>query len=200
MRNIMSNNFETTTTKTFFIADLHLGHKNILSYDNRPFKTIEEHDNTIINNWNKTVTPDDDIYILGDISWHNIDDTIKIFQSLHGKKHLIIGNHDKSQLKNKSIRDLFVEIKDYKEIILPDNKIIVLSHYPIPCFNKHYYGSYHLYRHVHNSFEENMMQHIRFEMEELYTTPCNMYNVGAMISYMNYIPRTLEEIIKENKS
>lgn len=39
----------------FFIVDLHFGHKNILAFDNRPFKNIEEHDEYIMNNWNKTV-------------------------------------------------------------------------------------------------------------------------------------------------
>ena len=74
--------------------------------------------------------------------------------------------------------------------------MIVLSHYPIPCFNRHYYGAYHLYGHVHTGFEWNMMEHMRRQMEELYDVPCNMFNVGAMISYMDYTPRTLEEIEK----
>lgn len=65
----------------------------------------------------------------------------------------------------------------------------------IPCFNHHYYGWYHLYAHVHNSFEWNMMERTKYEMKELYDRPCNMYNAGAMMPYMNYTPRTLEEII-----
>ena len=89
---------------------------------------------------------------------------------------------------------LFCEIVDYKEIEDSD-KFVVLSHYPIPCFNRHYYGAIHLYGHVHNSFEWNMMQHIKLEMKELYDKPCNMYNVGCMVPYMNFTPGTLEEII-----
>lgn len=54
--------------KTYFIADLHFGHKNCLSYDARPFTTIEEHDQALINNWNSVVCIDDDVWILGDIS------------------------------------------------------------------------------------------------------------------------------------
>ena len=54
----------------YFISDLHLGHKNVLKFDNRPFINIEEHDKTIIDNWNSKVNDNDDVYVLGDISWH----------------------------------------------------------------------------------------------------------------------------------
>ena len=70
----------------------------------------------------------------------------------------------------------------------------MLCHYPIPCFKNHYYGWYHLYGHVHSSFEWNMMEHNRYLMQELYGIPCHMYNVGAMMPWMDYTPRTLDEI------
>lgn len=184
--------------KTYYISDLHFGHKNIIRYDNRPFKNVEEHDEEIIKRWNNTVKQDDEVYILGDISWYSPQKTVEIFNRLHGIKHLLVGNHDHKLLKSKQVRDLFVEINDYKEIKLPDNKGIVLSHYPIPCFNKHYHGWIHLYAHVHNSFEANMMESIRREMIELYDKPCDMFNVGCMLDYMNYTPRTLEQIIASN--
>ena len=44
----------------YFIADMHLGHKNVLSFDNRPFKDIEEHDDFLIKNWNNAVGIDDE--------------------------------------------------------------------------------------------------------------------------------------------
>lgn len=55
---------------TYFISDLHFGHRNILRFDCRPFSTIEEHDEYLINQWNDTVGADDDVWILGDISWY----------------------------------------------------------------------------------------------------------------------------------
>lgn len=186
--------------KMFFISDLHFSHANCLAFDNRPFKTIEEHDAEIIKRWNDTVDIDDDVYILGDISWANPTKTAELISRLNGNKHLIIGNHDRKLLKSKTVRDLFVEIADYKEIQLQGGKGIILSHYPIPCFNHHYYGWYHLYGHVHISFEWNMMQRVKYEMEALYDKECNMYNVGCMVSYMNYTPRTLEEIIEGERA
>lgn len=179
----------------YYISDLHFGHKNSLSFDNRPFTDIEIHDQTIINNWNNTVSIDDDVYILGDISWHNATKTIEIFKSLNGRKHLIKGNHDSKLLRNRELQSLFVEICDYKEIPLDNGKGIVLCHYPMPCFKNHYYGWIHLYGHVHNSFEYNMMEHVKRQMKELYNVPCLMYNVGTMMPYMDYTPRVLEEIM-----
>lgn len=179
----------------YYISDLHFGHKNSLSFDNRPFADIEIHDQAIINNWNNTVSIDDDVYILGDISWHNATKTIEIFKSLNGRKHLIKGNHDSKLLRNRELQSLFVEICDYKEIPLDNGRGIVLCHYPIPCFKNHYYGWIHLYGHVHNSFECNMMESVKRQMEELYNIPCLMYNVGVMMPYMDYTPRMLEEIM-----
>lgn len=180
----------------YFIADLHLGHKNCLSFDNRPFKTIEEQDEFVIKNWNKRITCEDDVYILGDVSWYDPQKTCEIFYKLNGKLHLLVGNHDKKLIKNKDFLNCFCEVKDYIEMSLPKRKTqLVLCHYPIPCFNKHYYGAIHFYGHVHSGFEWNMMEKVKQEMTDLYDTPCRMFNVGAMMSYIGYIPRTLEDIL-----
>lgn len=183
-----------------FISDLHFGHVNCLAFDNRPFTTIKEHDNTIIQNWNDAVDINDDVYILGDISWYNTTKTIEIFKQLNGNLHLIAGNHDNKLLKNRELRDLFVEIKDYKELPLDNGKGIVLCHYPVVCFKNHFYDWYHLYGHVHISFEENMVQNFARQMRDLYEKPLNMWNVGAMMPYINYTPRTLEEILTAHKT
>ena len=49
---------------TFFTADLHFGHKNILAYDNREFASTEEHDEFLIEQWNSVVGIDDEVWIL----------------------------------------------------------------------------------------------------------------------------------------
>ena len=179
----------------YFIADTHFGHKNCMAFDNRPFKSIEEHDQKLIDNWNKTVGIDDDVYWLGDISWHRSLKTLEILNQLNGVIHLIRGNHDNKILKNRDIQSRFIEIVDYKELTFSDGNGLVLCHYPIPCFKNHYYGWYHFYGHVHNGWEWNMMKQVRYQMEELYDMPCEMYNVGAMLPYMNYTPRTFDEIV-----
>lgn len=81
-------------TETFFISDTHFGHKNILEYekDARPFKTVEEMNECIIERWNSVVKPKDIVYHLGDFAFgkHNI----RIAERLNGDKKLILGNHD----------------------------------------------------------------------------------------------------------
>ena len=109
------------------------------------------------------------------------------------EKFLIKGNHDRSN-DGKFVKE-FAKITEYLEV--NDNfRNIVLCHYPIPCFKNHYYGWYHLYGHVHNSFEYQMMEHDKYLMQELYGKQCQMFNVGAMMPYMDYTPRTLDEILK----
>lgn len=52
----------------FFVSDLHLDHARIIRYCNRPFNSKEEMNNTIVNNWNRTVGKNDIVYFLGDMS------------------------------------------------------------------------------------------------------------------------------------
>lgn len=181
---------------TFYIADLHLGHKNVLRFDNRPFSTIEENDEYIIAQWNEAVSDDDDVWILGDISWHSALKTAELLKRLKGRKHLCIGNHDHKLLKSADVRQQFVEIVDYKEISFGDGTGVVLCHYPIPCYNKHFYGWYHLYGHVHSTFEWRMMAEVQTKMREVHNAKIQMYNVGCMMTYIKYRPRTLEEILE----
>lgn len=180
----------------FYISDWHYGHKNCLAFDNRPFTTIEQMNTALVERWNSVVKPGDSVYVLGDMFWCNADTAIPILNSLAGEIFLVKGNHDRCHIKR--FVDQFVKVSEYMEIEDKDRKV-VLCHYPIPCFKNHFYGWYHLYGHVHNSFEYNMMEHTKFLMKELYDRQCNMFNVGAMMPWMDYTPRTLNEIISTAK-
>jgi calcineurin-like phosphoesterase family protein len=178
--------------RKLYISDWHYWHINCIYFDNRPFKTVEEMNAELIRRWNAAVNPCDTVYVLGDMFWCKTTDAIAVMKQLNGQKILIKGNHDR--VRDAEFAKCFVKICDYLEV--EDNgDNIVLSHYPIPCFKNHFYGWLHFYGHVHTSFEENMMRHNRYLMEELYTKPCEMYNVGAMMPYMDYTPRTKEEIL-----
>lgn len=115
---------------TRYISDLHLGHRNALGFDNRPFTTIEEHDEFIISEWNDAVGTNDNVWILGDISWYPAKKTAEILKRLNGRKHLCVGNHDKKLIKSADVQQQFVEIVDYKKISFGDSTGVVLCHYP----------------------------------------------------------------------
>ena len=58
-------------SRTFVIADPHFGDPNIIKFENRPFPSVEEMDQTLIDNWNYRVEePDDTVYVLGDFSFY----------------------------------------------------------------------------------------------------------------------------------
>lgn len=176
----------------FYISDWHYGHKNCLSFDNRPFFTVSEMNEELVKRWNSVVSRGDIVYVLGDMFWCNSSEAVPVLDMLNGQKFLIRGNHDKSS--DGAFVKRFVKITEYMEVE-DSGRNVVLCHYPIPCFKNHFYGWYHLYGHVHNSFEYQMMEHDKFLMTQLYERECQMFNVGAMMPYMDYTPRTLDEII-----
>lgn len=190
----------------YYISDLHIGCIN--NHDNRTL----EHDILLLNNWNSIVNNNDDIYILGDIGrlGNNKENSYvaSIISQLKGKKHLIIGNHDKKGLKDNRINQLFVNIKDYDVIGDNNNGInynIVLSHYPILFWENQHKGYIHLYGHVHNSEENNIYKkcleevNLFFKKEETKgRTDCPRalaYNVGAMLDNFNYTPKSIKQIV-----
>ena len=73
----------------YFISDIHFYHEKIIEYANRPFKDIEEMNNTLIDNWNKKVKLKDEVYILGDFSFGNKEQTLDLLDKLNGRKYLI---------------------------------------------------------------------------------------------------------------
>lgn len=128
----------------FFTADLHLGHRNILKHTKRPFTSLEEHDETLISNWNSFVPKKNSlVYILGDFAWkdHN-----KYLSRLNGKKILVIGSHDKmsqNDLKN------FTKVYFGSRMINVHNRQFFISHCCHRVWEKGHYGVPHLFGHSH---------------------------------------------------
>ena len=82
---------------TWFTADWHLGHEAIITFCERPFKTVKQMDNAIIKNYFELIKPTDTVFFIGDLSMKKRDYKSwyhKIFSFLPGNKHLILGNHD----------------------------------------------------------------------------------------------------------
>lgn len=136
----------------YFSSDYHLGHKNILKYDKRPFEDIDEHDEAIIINHNRVVDKDDDFYFLGDFSF-NQSKTEGYLKRLNGNKFFIKGNHD-----NKETIALYKKygtyLGEFAELKI-NGQSITLCHYALKVWNKSHHGSWHLYGHSHGSLPED---------------------------------------------
>lgn len=194
----------------YYIADMHLFCKSQtqegrLNFDNRPFNTTEEMHQHFLQEWNSLITNGDTTYILGDMSLRGKnDELIALVAQLKGKKILIKGNHD--DLSDYRYKQLFHEICDYKEVtdcIGGTAYKLVLSHYPILMWNGQHKGTILLYGHTHTSAEDSYFQKCLAEMnnseEWQFRRPqepvFRAYNVGCMMPYINYKPRTLKEIL-----
>jgi calcineurin-like phosphoesterase family protein len=88
----------------YFTSDLHIFHTNIIKYCNRPYSSVEEMNEALVNNWNKVIDPEDTIYCLGDFSM--AARPIETFTPrLMGKKYLVCGNHDFAHSYHKKSRN-----------------------------------------------------------------------------------------------
>jgi calcineurin-like phosphoesterase family protein len=139
-------------------ADAHFGHKNIIDYCRRPFRTPDGQmdtvtmDKTLITNWNDAVGPDDDIYFLGDlVMGGNPARAEEIVTQLNGRKHWVKGNHD-SKLTVATVGKYFVEIGDILET-KEQGKHIVMCHFPLLRWNKSHFGSWMLHGHTHGDLK-----------------------------------------------
>jgi calcineurin-like phosphoesterase family protein len=136
----------------YFTSDQHYYHKNICKFADRPFSDVDEMNEALIKAHNQTVSPQDTVWMTGDFAFSNITNVKSILRRLNGKKHLVLGNHDK-QIRNHSelVTDGLLEsIQDYREVNV-GKQSIVLFHYGMRVWNKSHHGSWHLYGHSHGS-------------------------------------------------
>ena len=134
----------------YFIADTHFGHNNIIKSCNRPFAESEEMDAALVRNWNSRVQSCDDVYILGDLIFRSDKHAEKYLDALRGRKHLLVGNHDKYWMRNTDASRYFESVEQIQKINF-DGITAVLCHYPILEWDGYYSGSYMIFGHIHNS-------------------------------------------------
>jgi calcineurin-like phosphoesterase family protein len=167
----------------YFTADTHFGHANIIKYCNRPFNSVEEMDRALIRNWNETVQPDDDIYILGDFTMRGEGHAKAYLTALNGKKYFIIGNHDEFLEEFGETAYWFEWVKDYAVIEFEGSRF-VLFHYPIVEWHGFGKGSIHLHGHLHNSAS----------IAPWLSSNTRVFNVG--VDVCDYKPISVTEIIR----
>ena len=165
----------------FVTSDLHFGHKNIIKYTNRPFADVQEMDASLIDNWNRIVKNNDEVYILGDFTMQNESVAESLLLRLNGRKYLIRGNHDYFAKNYRG--DALLLVEDYFELKVK-KRIFVFSHYPFVEWNRSRHGSYHLHGHQHKHADYNLWQ--RHE-------GIRRYDVG--VDANGFTPVPLEKIV-----
>ncbi|MGV8130484.1 MAG: hypothetical protein ACP5N7_00095 [Candidatus Pacearchaeota archaeon] len=173
-------------SKICFTSDQHFGHKNIIKYCNRPYKTVQEMDDDLINRWNKIVDPQDTVYQLGDLTFSDNETYLHdLFNRLHGKKIILPGNHD----PKKAIRIYkeYAYVTRLEELHLPDVPLITLCHYPMMTWNKSGYGSWQLFGHHHGQLSQHGVD-----------PALNIRNtqIDVGVDTNDYYPYTLDDIKK----
>lgn len=125
---------------TFYISDLHLNHSKIIEFSpNRMGKDSEEHDELLIQEWNKYVSKRDKVWVLGDVAF-GLKGLEKV-KRLNGHKDLIRGNHD--MLSTKTYLEYFNQVYG-----IVKDRGLWLSHAPI--HPNELRNKINVHGHVHN--------------------------------------------------
>jgi len=150
-----------------------INHKNIIKYCDRPFKTVDEMNSTLIHNWNAVVEPEDTVYFLGDFALGPKEAFRRMASALNGHKHFIIGNHD--HISKQAIVEAGFESAQYT-LTLPDLGL-VLTHHPTKVEK----GYINVYGHVH---------------DKLLSEPLGCPSVCVCVERINYMPIQYEELMQ----
>lgn len=134
------------TSKIFFTSDTHFGHTRIIDYVSRPFSGgVEEMDRIMIERWNEVVPEDGVVFHLGDFAFHGAIKYRDIASSLHGRKILVVGNHDHRTLKV----DAWSEV--HSQLLLKIGEIkVYLNHFPFRSWPYHDGKCLQLHGHLHS--------------------------------------------------
>lgn len=175
---------------TFFTADIHFFHQNIIKYSNRPWLNVEEMHQGIIERWNNKVSDKDDVFILGDVAMvgrGNVQLVAPILKKLNGRNlYLVPGNHDRAVLKDPDCLKELKVLDSLTEISIRDSsaprgeQLITLCHYAMKVWNKAHHGAWQLFGHSHGSmpFDYNIKS----------------FDVGLDVKRYNYAPVSYPEV------
>lgn len=163
----------------YYISDTHFGDERIMKLSKRPFGDVDEMNNVLIEKWNDKVSVCDEVYIIGDFAF-NDKIANEVLDSLNGRLHLIIGNHDnlsEETLKRFATVDQILTIVD-------SGRSVCLCHYPLLSYENSIYDGYHIFGHIHNNIAD-----IAYKITE--NIP-HIYNCGVDVN--DFAPQTLDEL------
>jgi len=170
----------------YFTADHHFGHFNIAKFCNRPFDSVEAMDEALIAAWNRTVSPSDTVYHLGDFTLGGRDVAKRYFSRLNGRILVVPGGHDHRWTRIQVEPEYCLDSADGIPVgILPplytlkvEGRIIVLCHFALRVWDKSHYNSLHLYGHSHGRL------------------PGTERSMDVGVDAVGYEPISLEEVVK----
>jgi calcineurin-like phosphoesterase family protein len=163
----------------YFISDPHFGHRNVLGFESRPFESVEEMDQAIIDNVNHTIKSNDIVFWLGDMFFSKSARREEIATQLTAKgRHIVIlGNHDRGRVSiGQFLRLGFNPVKMHKF-----NEFI-LTHEPLSLTNLLYLQDQGIRANVHG--------HLHHRDEGL---DPNLY-CCVSVEHTNYKPIAYEEV------
>jgi calcineurin-like phosphoesterase family protein len=162
----------------FFTSDTHFGHGGALGLYRRPFASVAAMNEAIVERWNGTVGPDDEVWHLGDFAIRQLPAvTAELFARLRGKKHLVAGNNDPEAT---TALDGWVSVQPYAETEV-DGVSLVLCHYPFRSWRGMAKGWLNLHGHSHGRIKPQPRQ----------------YDVG--VDVWDFRPVTVAEILATRK-
>lgn len=188
--NIKPLTLDSSKQGIFFTSDLHFGHKNIIKFCNRPWKTTDEMDEALVENWNSVVGDNDIVFDLGDFAFATNGRWKELIQRLNGKHYLILGNHDVTRWPGDKIMEMFERV-EHQMIVKIDNRFVYLNHYPYLCYGGSWREAsnsvWQLFGHVHSGPDCSGT-----DSDRLVNIFPYQYDVG--VDNNNYIPVSWERV------
>ena|SRR5690606_1655296 len=169
----------------FVIGCLHFGHENMARW--RGFRSSEEHDNHLIEQWNKTVNKRSKVFILGDVTMESSDHYYKLGKLL-GNKHVILGNHDKAT-------DVPKLLQYCMKVSGPQKyKQMWLTHIPVHPIEFDYRIKLNIHAHIHH-LDLNDPRYFHADAARLDFKPISIETI-----INNYLPQCQETLTPERKT
>lgn len=153
--------------KIFISSDIHFHHRNILKHcperqaicGAKDENDVETWDKWMVEKWNTIIGKKDIVYILGDFIFGSQESARKLLDKLHGKKFLILGNHDKGVDK---LENYFEQITQQKLVtfkksnfdFLDEDFQIFMCHYPMVTWASKHYGVINAHGHCHGRLDD----------------------------------------------